>query len=77
MRKTIVASAAVLLAGAATAWAGERGSRANSDFNSIVFFSGGVPALQIRSNPENTACPYILVSPTAKAKRSKTIFAAY
>lgn len=78
MRRIMVALAPALVFGVASASAGtERWDDDRPSADRVVFFSGGIPTLEIKSNRENTACPFEVARTVTTTKRSKAVFAAY
>jgi hypothetical protein len=77
---TPIASVSVVFAllGAAVAYAGERReAEREAEADRFVFFSGGVPALELRATRDGFLCPLEAAERGVKSKKSKAIFAAY
>lgn len=73
--KRIAVAFAIAILSASPATSGDR-TQTSRESENFILFSGGIPALAIKSNPGNTACPFEIKKPTA-SKRSKPVFAAY
>jgi hypothetical protein len=78
MRRITAVLASALVFGVASASAGtERWDGDRPSAERVVFFSGGIPALEITSNRENTACRFEVARTVTTSQRSKAVFAAY
>jgi len=73
--KRIGAAVAIAVLSASAAISGDR-AQSSRQGESFILFSGGIPAIEIKSNPGNTACPFEIKQPT-RSKQSKPIFAVY
>lgn len=76
MRMLAFGSLAIAALSMTAADAGERRPQSRETIDSLVIYSGGIPAIEIRTNRENTACIYSSAA-QAKPKRTKAVFALY